>query len=74
MAVNGGGGNGVFASAIDVNTMMVVVAITSLVNGGGGDGHPSCQLWRQLMAAAAMVVLAVAALAVNGSSGDGGLC
>jgi hypothetical protein len=46
----------------------------SLVDGGDGDGHPLHQLWQQLMAAAAMAVLAVAALVVNGGGSYGGLC
>ncbi len=42
MAVNGGGEDGVFAASTNADNVMVVVAITSLVDCGGGDGHPPC--------------------------------
>jgi hypothetical protein len=74
MVVNDGGDNGIFDAAIDNNNTMVVVAITSLVDGGSSDGHPCYRLQRPLMVAAVMVILAVAASAVNGSGGNGGLC
>ena len=42
MAVNCGGDNGVFAATVNDDNTMVVVAITSLVNGGDGNGRPCC--------------------------------
>jgi hypothetical protein len=39
MAVDGGGGDGVFAAAVNNDSVMVAVAMTSLVDGSGSDGH-----------------------------------
>ena len=73
MAVNGGGSNGVFAATINDQNSMMVVAITSSVNAGSGDGHLCQRLRRRLMVAVAMAILAVAALAVGGGGSNGGL-
>ena len=74
MAVAGGVGDGVFTAIIDNDDTMVMVAIISSVNGGSGDGHPCCGLRQRLMVALEMAALAIAASAVDGGGGNGGLC
>jgi hypothetical protein len=74
MAIAGGVGDGVFAAVVDNDNAMVMVAIIASDNGGSGDGHPCCGLRQQLMAAPEMATLAVAASAVDGGGGNGGLC